>query len=73
MYTIHIRVKEGNKEMFLEALDGLRKTLDFEFQVARKQRKTEPSSDQKSKEENRMESQGAKLLSAMLTLSVVIE
>lgn len=62
MYTIHIRVEEGNKEAFLECLDGLRKTLDFEFQV-----------DQELKEENLTESQGGKLLSATSTLSVVIE
>lgn len=62
MYTIHIRVEEGNKEAFLECLDGLRKTLDFEFQV-----------DQELKEENLTERQGGKLLSATSTLSVVIE
>ena len=69
MYTIHIRVQEGNKEAFLQSLDGLRKTLDFEFQ----QRKTEPASDRESKEENHTESQRGKLLSATSTSSVVIE
>lgn len=39
MFSIQIRVDEGKKEELLEALNGLRQNIDFEFQAADEQHK----------------------------------
>jgi len=76
MYSKQIRVEEGNKEALLEALDGLRKTLDFDFQVAHeqhKQREADHGTNRQSKEENCVGSSGRKLHSEATSSSVVVE
>ena len=49
MFSIQIRVDEGKKEELLEALNGLRQNIDFEFQAADEQHKqsvTDPGTDE---------------------------
>ena len=57
MHSIQIRVEEGNKEALLEALGGQRKTIDFDFRVAYKQREADQETNRQAKEENRVGSQ----------------
>lgn len=52
MFSIQIRVDEGKKEELLEALNGLRQNIDFEFQAADEQHKqsvTNPGTDESGK------------------------
>ena len=76
MHLIQIRVGEENKEALLEALDRLRRTLDFELQVAHvqhKQRETDHGTDSDSKDEILSGSPGRKLQSEATISSVVVE
>ena len=76
MHLIQIRVGEENKEALLEALDRLRRTLDFELQVAHvqhKQRETDHGTDSESKDEILSGSPGRKLQSEATISSVVVE
>ena len=79
MFSIQIRVDEGKKEELLEALNGLRQNIDFEFQGADEQHKqsmTDPGTDESgkaSKPEKRVESTGRTHNSTATTLAVVVE
>ena len=79
MFSIQIRVDEGKKEELLEALNGLRQNIDFEFQVADEQHKqsvTDSGADESgkaSKPEKRVESTGRTHNSNATTSSVVVE
>lgn len=79
MFSIQIRVDEGKKEELLEALNGLRQNIDFEFQAADEQHKqsvTDPGTDESgkaSKPEKRVESTGRTHSSNATTSSFVVE
>lgn len=75
MYSIQIRVHEGKKEALLQALNGLRKDIDFEFQIADEQSVTDPGTDGsgKARKESRAENTGTTRHSNTTTSPVVVE